>query len=631
MSDKLTAAYRFLCMTAFIVVTFATCIAHGQTYKTLYSFSGGSDGSEPNGSLVQDTAGNLYGTTGNGGTYGLGVVFKLTASGKEKVLHSFKGGTDGANPESGLIRDAAGNLYGTTNLGGAQDFGVVFKLNSSGKEIVLHVFAGGADGADAPSAVTEDGAGNLFGITYYGGAYGAGTIFELAPSGNESVLYSFTGGTDGNPDTALVEDEAGNLYGAARGGGGPGEVFELTSSGTENVLHDFGWADGSDPRGNLVRDGAGNLYGTTFYGGAFGYGVVFKLDSSDNESVLYSFTGGTDGANPQAGLVEDPAGNFYGTTYNGGAYGLGVVFTLDSSGNESVLHNFAGGADGANPYAGLLRDATGNLYGTTHGGGASGHGTVFEVPGDSIPFLSFPLLNKTAYSAPINAVFDHSMDIAPQNPIQWGYCPDGIVTAYTGEQGTSQFSSSLVGTFICGKPKSHSVQLYGYQQANATPFSVNGQYVGGLSPSAQTYLFYDGHPGFDYRTTDQDSAGNLCGSPNCNPSGETPVVAAAGGTVVCVNISTKTKAPCIEGPGEIKVKHSGGYYTVYLHLSSATVSAGASVTAQQQIGVSGSTGAEGGAHLHFEVRKGAIPVDPYGWSGAGQDPYTRAVNINLWQ
>lgn len=262
---------------------------------------------------------------------------------------------------------------------------------------------------------------------------------------------------------------------------------------------------------------------------------------------------------------------------------------------------------------------------------ASNSGQLVQTVANVPPSLSFPLINKTAYSAVINAVFDHSMDIAPQNPIQWGYCPDGVVTAYTGEQGVSQFSSSLVATFTCGKPTNHPVELYGYQQANAIPFRVNGHYAGGLAPSAQTYLFYDGHPGFDYRTTDQDGAGNLCGSPDCNMSGETPVVAAAPGTVVCVNISTKTKAPCIEGPGEIKIEHSGGYYTVYLHLSATNVSAGDSVAAQQQIGVSGNTGAEGGAHLHFEVRQGATPVDPYGWSGTSPDPYTRAVNINLWQ
>jgi uncharacterized repeat protein (TIGR03803 family) len=615
MSDRRIATYPTLILTAFLAVTFFTCLAQGQTHKILWSFSGGSDGSEPIGTLVQDTAGNLYGPTLNGGTHGLGVVFKLTKSGKERVLHSFKGGTDGSNPAAGLIRDAADNLYGTTNAGGTSGFGVVFRLDSSNNETVLHTFSGGADGAAAPSGVIEDGAGNLFGITYYGGAYGAGTIFKLAPSGDESV-----------------RDEAGNFYGAARGGGGPGEVFELMSSGTEKVLHAFGGPDGSDPRGNLVRDGDGNLYGTAFYGGAFGYGIVFKLDTSGNETLLYSFSGGADGANPQSGLVGDGSGNFYGTTYNGGAYGFGVVFKLDSGGNESVLYSFAGGADGANPYGGLIRDTAGDLYGTTHGGGVAGHGTVFEIPGASIPFLGFPLLNKTAYTADINAVFDHSMDIAPQDPIQWGYCPDEIVTAYTGEQGTGQFSSSLVGTFLCGKPKSHSVQLYGYQQVNAKPFSVNGQYVGGLNANAQAYLFYDGHPGFDYRTTDQDGAGNLCGSPDCNSSGETPIVAAAAGTVVCVNISTKIKAPCIEGPGEIKIQHSDGYYTVYLHLSSATVSTDASVAAQQQIGISGSTGApEGGAHLHFEVRQGTIPVDPYGWSGAGEDPYTRAVNIKLWQ
>ena len=400
MSDKHAAPYQILYLTAFIVVTLFTGVAQGQTYKTLYSFSGGSDGAEPMSSLVQDTAGNLYGTTRDGGTLGLGTVFQLAQSGTEKVLHSFTGGTDGSIPASGLILDSAGNLYGTTDLGGAYNHGVVFKIDSSSNESVLHAFSGGTDGIGSPAALIRDGAGNLFGVTYYGGNgpcsfqgnTGCGTIFKIDASGNESVLYNFTGiNGDGHPDTALVEDSAGNLYGAAR----DGEVFEVAPSGIGKPLHILGGADGSDLRGDLIRDGAGNLYGTAFFGGALGSGVVFKVDVSGNETVLYNFSGGTDGANPQSGLVADAAGNFYGTTHNGGAHGYGVVFKLDSAGNQSVLYSFAGGTDGANPYGGLLLDATGNLYGTTYAGGVSGHGTVFEItsaitpPGQGFDYPTF--------------------------------------------------------------------------------------------------------------------------------------------------------------------------------------------------------------------------------------------------
>ena len=186
MSDKRTAGYRILCLAAFIVTTLLTCAAQGQTYKTLYSFSGGSDGSEPMGNLIQDTAGNLYGTTRNGGTQGLGVVFQLTGSGKENVLHSFAGGTDGSTPQSGLIFDAAGTLYGTAGAGGTYGHGVVFKIDSSSNESILHAFAGGTDGIGAPSSLIRDAAGNLFSVTYYGGNgpcsfqgnTGCGTIFK---------------------------------------------------------------------------------------------------------------------------------------------------------------------------------------------------------------------------------------------------------------------------------------------------------------------------------------------------------------------------------------------------------------------------------------------------------------------
>jgi uncharacterized repeat protein (TIGR03803 family) len=357
--------------------------------KVLFNFTGGTDGSEPTGTLVQDAAGNLYGTTLNGGAQGLGVVFRLAASGKEKVLHSFNGGADGVNPLAGPILDTMGNLYGTTSVGGSQNLGIAYKLDSSGNETVLHTFGVGADGANVPAGLIEDEAGNLYGVTYYGGAYGVGTVFELASSGSESVLYDFTGQTDGgDPDTSLVQDTAGNLYGATRDG--CGVVFELTPTREDFVLLDLGDSldnpGGCDLRGDLVRDAAANLFGTTYYGGASGYGVVFKLDPSGNETVLHSFSGGMGGANPQSGLVQDAAGNFYGTTYNGGPYGLGVVFKLDSSGNESVLHYFAGGADGANPYGGLLLDAAGDLYGTTRFGGTSGHGTVFKIPAPAKEF-----------------------------------------------------------------------------------------------------------------------------------------------------------------------------------------------------------------------------------------------------
>ena len=242
-------------------------------------------------------------------------------------MHSFTGGADGSDPYAGLIRDSAGNLYGTTLLGGASGAGVVFKVDTTGTETVLHSFSGGTDGGAPQAGLIRGSAGDLYGTTVQDGASGAGVVFKLDAIG-ETVLYSFTGG-----------------------------------------------ADGSNPFGSLVRDSAGNLYGTTESGGASGAGVVFKLDTTGTETVLYSFTGDADGGYPYAGLIRDSAGNLYGTTSSGGASGQGVVFELDTTGTETVLYSFTTGADGAFPYAGLIRNSAGNLYGTA----TYGYGVVFRI------------------------------------------------------------------------------------------------------------------------------------------------------------------------------------------------------------------------------------------------------------
>jgi uncharacterized repeat protein (TIGR03803 family) len=273
----------------------------------------------------------------------------------ETVLYSFTGTNgDGINPYAALVFDAQGNMYGTTFLGGAscgQVFptcGTVFKLTPSGQETVLYSFTGhNADGADPSSNLIFDSQGNLYGTTYYGGAgagggcvtYGCGTVYKLTPSGQETVLYSFNGE-----------------------------------------------ADGWDPLSGLVFDSLGNLYGTTFYGGNFGgncggggCGTVFELTPSGQEIVLHSFTGGEDGANPVAGLVFDSQGNLYGTTANGGGFASGVVFKLTPSGQETILHHFHNGADGGLLHAGLIIGSHGNLYGGTLTGGTLGVGNVFQM------------------------------------------------------------------------------------------------------------------------------------------------------------------------------------------------------------------------------------------------------------
>jgi uncharacterized repeat protein (TIGR03803 family) len=322
------------------------------------------------------------------------------------TLHSFTGGADGGQPEAGLIQDAAGNLYGTTEVGGAANFGVVFKLDTTGKETVLYSFAGGMDGAHPRARLVLDSAGNLYGTTFEGGAgpcnqqnpnsRGAtpstcGIVFKLDASGAESVLHSFTGKPDGaNPSAGLVLDAKGNLYGTTSYGGtlGFGTVFKLDTSDVESVLHSFTSADGAIPSAGLILDAADNLYGTTFRGGTSGLGTIFELDPTGTETVLYSFMGEpTDGANPAAGLVRDATGNLYGTTGAGGdlCYIIGstpptpstfvycgIAFKVDTTGKETVLHKFTGPPDGAIPHAGLILDGAGNLYGTTYEGGTGG-------------------------------------------------------------------------------------------------------------------------------------------------------------------------------------------------------------------------------------------------------------------
>ena len=352
----------------------------------LANFPGPSDGSFPATGVVGDSAGNLYGTASSGDPSNAGVVYELDTAGHETVLYSFTGGADGAFPEAGVIRDSAGNLYGTTTRGGTEDQGVVYKLDTVGQETVLYSFGGGADGANPYTAgVIRDPAGNLYGTTGVGGINGlegVGVVYKLDTAGNYTVLHSFTGGADGaNPYTGVIRDPAGNLYGTTGVGGAAnaGVVFKVDTAGQETVLYSFtGLADGGSPNA-LTLDSAGNLYGTTYDGGTAKRGVVYKLDTAGHYTVLYSFTGKADGINPETGVTLDSTGNLYGTTYRGGAAGVGVVYKLDTADNYTMLYSFTGGAHGGNPEAGLILDSAGNLYGTSYYGGNHSTGVVFKI------------------------------------------------------------------------------------------------------------------------------------------------------------------------------------------------------------------------------------------------------------
>jgi uncharacterized repeat protein (TIGR03803 family) len=410
-------------------------MAQAQTETVLHSFGAPPDGGNPEAGVILDSAGNLYGTTlaggASGGTSsvcppvfqldsGCGTVFKVDAAGNETVLYSFAGGTDGKQPWAGVIQDSAGDLYGTTQLGGTHGLGVVFKVDTTGHETVLHSFAGSPDGNYPVGGLIFDSAGNLYGTTGGGGAAssncpsGCGTVFKLDPTGNETVLYSFKSGTDGSaPYAGVILDSAGNIYGTTLEGGISGcansltcgVVFRLDPSGNETVLYTFtGGADGGQPWGGVTQDSEGNLYGTTATGGASGYGVVFRVDTSGHETVLHSFTGGADGSAPYAGVVLDSAGNIYGTTTSGGSSSEGIVFRMDPSGNETVLYTFTGKSDGGTPIAGVVLDSEYNLYGTTYWDGATSvWGVVYKVSGanltpQTITFGALP--NQTYGIAP---------------------------------------------------------------------------------------------------------------------------------------------------------------------------------------------------------------------------------------
>jgi uncharacterized repeat protein (TIGR03803 family) len=382
--------------------------AAATTTKIIYAFAGGNDGEYLDTDLVMDSAGNIYGSTVQGGDFGSGTVFELSPNGASwthTVLYSFHGSTDGGEPYKGVTLDPHGNIYGTAVTGGGGSCeggcGVVFKLTKHAggtwSQAVIHQFTGGSDGSGPGSGLTFDQYGNIYGMTPTGGTYGLGTVYQLQhqTSGWQlNVLHAFTGGDDGLGGSAgrLILDHAGNLYGVTTVGGahGDGVVFEITHANgtwTLTTLYAFkDQPDGALPYGGLIFDKAGNLYGTTYYAGVYDVGTVYKLTHAHGawvETTLYSFKGGSDGSSPISTLVSDKAGNLYGTTSAGGTQcDCGVIFKLAPNANgtwtESIPYRFPGMPGAGFSYNGMVTGNAGNFYGATTHGGSTNDGTIYK-------------------------------------------------------------------------------------------------------------------------------------------------------------------------------------------------------------------------------------------------------------
>lgn len=387
--------------------------ARSQTLTVLHNFTG-SDGYDPVAGLTADRAGNFYGTTDVGGASNRGTVFRLSRAGSGWVLttlYSFTCQADGGYVFGGVVFGSDGALYGTTYECGEYDHGVVYRLRPPPTtcestrcpwgETVLHSFTGGADGEDPGDGnLVFDRAGNFYGATAAGGAYGEGVVYEFSPSNggwNETALYAFIGDNAFNPNSGLILDSAGNLYGTTFNSGGiygndSGVVFEVSHSGsgwTESVLSGIEFPDGASC-GGVVMDGQGNLFGTSGCDSLGRPGGVYELTPSNGGwsfNALYAFSSSE---GPADAPTLDAAGNVYGTSLGTGLYGYGEVFKLTPSNGGWIftdLHDFTGGADGAYPAGSVFLDANGNLYGTAQYGGTgpcvfeqyTGCGVVWEI------------------------------------------------------------------------------------------------------------------------------------------------------------------------------------------------------------------------------------------------------------
>lgn len=367
------------------VATFVLTVvaAHAQTYTDLYNFDGNAAGGNPEGLLAQGRDGNLYGTAAQG-THNSGVVFTMTPSGVLNVVYDFFY-FQGQEPD-GLTLGMDGNFYGTATEGGTYGLGTIFKGAPGGKGASLYSFTGGADGNTPEAAPIQGADGNFYGATL------AGTAYKITSSGSFTPLGSLPGPSY----SPLLQATDGNFYGTSYSGGtaNEGTVFKMTRAGTATILYDFDTTHGSFPAGSLIQGNNGSLYGTTQGGGAYNNGVLFKL-TTERITVLHNFGDPNypnDGTQPLAGLLLATDGNFYGVTVSGGGTngtcgsGCGVIFQLTPSGNYSILHDFDG-ADGSVPRSAPVQHTNGKIYGVTPYGGTMSQGVVYNLDMALAPFV----------------------------------------------------------------------------------------------------------------------------------------------------------------------------------------------------------------------------------------------------
>lgn len=367
----------------------------GITFTTLLSFNG-TNGANPLANLVQGKDGNFYGAAPNGGASNAGTLFEISPDGSFFTnFYTFTGGSNGANPAGALIIGSDGSFYGTTYNGGVSNWGTIFRITTNGVFTRLGVLHG-TNGANPYVALTEAADGSFYGTTKYGGPYpnttsggtGYGVIFRITTNGELSTPVILAG-TNGANAAALKLGNDGNFYGTTAWGGntlvpfGVGTIFRLSPGGTFTNLYKFtGYGDGGFPYADLIQGSDGNFYGAAAFGAPNNAGDIFRITPDGQFTNLYSFTAGSDGAFPYSALVQGSDGNFYGTTYSYGNYGVGTIYEITPEGNLTPLISFTGTNGfylGANPQGSLVQGTDGNFYGTTYDGGTHNDGTVFRL------------------------------------------------------------------------------------------------------------------------------------------------------------------------------------------------------------------------------------------------------------